>query len=109
VWPQFKTWQQLRAKGALFFTIEPFLAEEAPTRPLQPAPLRRVELRQGDRSEAVKEAQALLNAAGASPTLTPDGAFGPRTKAAVSLYQKNIGLPVSGCIDKATWASLENV
>lgn len=37
----------------------------------------------GSKGDAVKSLQAILNAAGASPALSPDGIFGPKTLAAL--------------------------
>jgi cell wall-associated NlpC family hydrolase len=37
---------------------------------------------------------------------TPDGDFGPMTKAAVSKWQKRKGLDVTGVVDGQTWAAL---
>ena len=35
-----------------------------------------------------------------------DGIFGPRTRKAVEIFQKEHGLPVTGIVDKATWLAL---
>lgn len=37
---------------------------------------------------------------------TPDGEFGPMTKAAVAKWQKRKGIEVTGMVDAATWAAL---
>ncbi|WP_409029452.1 peptidoglycan-binding domain-containing protein [Gracilimonas sediminicola] len=37
----------------------------------------------------------------------PDSVFGPKTKAAVERFQKDMGLVVTGQVDKITWAALE--
>ena len=38
--------------------------------------------------------------------LTPDGAFGPQTQVALVSWQKRAGVPITGVLDKATWAKL---
>lgn len=40
---------------------------------------------------------------GASPTVIPDGIYGPSTISAVSHFQRQHGLPVTGITDQATW------
>jgi peptidoglycan hydrolase-like protein with peptidoglycan-binding domain len=37
------------------------------------------------------------------PSLIPDGIYGPQTGAAVSAFQRNHGLPVTGVTDQETW------
>lgn len=37
------------------------------------------------------------------PTVIPDGIYGPSTVAAVSYFQRNHGLPVTGVTDQNTW------
>lgn len=36
----------------------------------------------------------------------PDGIFGPQTAAAVSSFQRRMGLPVTGVADQATWEQI---
>ena len=40
---------------------------------------------------------------GHSPTVIPDGIYGPSTVAAVSHFQRHHGLPVTGITDQTTW------
>jgi peptidoglycan hydrolase-like protein with peptidoglycan-binding domain len=65
-------------------------------------------LRQGPNSTwprvTVRSAQYLLRARGAS--LTVDGVFGSRTRAAVVAFQRSRGLVVDGVIGAQTWRSL---
>lgn len=72
-------------------------SDPAPVSP--PPPPRALHL--GDQGPAVRALQAALNAAGASPTLTPDGSFGPKTRAAVAYLQLASGLPQTGEADAA--------
>lgn len=58
----------------------------------------------GSGGSTVKAAQTLLNAAGAN--IGTDGAFGPRTKAAVLAFQKARGLTQDGVVGPQTWAAL---
>lgn len=37
------------------------------------------------------------------PTVVPDGIYGPSTMQAVSAFQRQYGLPVTGITDQATW------
>lgn len=56
------------------------------------------------RGPAVKRAQRLLEKHGVK--CSQDGDFGPKTQAAVKEFQQKKGLPVTGDVDKATWAAL---
>jgi flagellum-specific peptidoglycan hydrolase FlgJ len=62
-------------------------------------------LQQGASGNAVKTLQSLLKAKGFF-TGTPDGAFGPRTKADVVAFQKAAGLTHDGVVGPRTWAAL---
>lgn len=53
----------------------------------------------------VKQAQTALNDAGVSVGVA-DGAFGPKTQAALKLFQKGMSLPQTGKLDKATLVAL---
>lgn len=39
-------------------------------------------------------------------TVIPDGIYGPQTVAAVSVFQRNHGIPVTGITDQATWEAI---
>ncbi len=43
---------------------------------------------------------------GRSPTVVPDGIYGPQTTAAVSSFQRNHGLPITGITDENTWDAI---
>lgn len=73
--------------------------------PHHPAKRRTIEL--GDHGHDVALAQRLLNRRGAHPELTVDGAFGPKTDAAVRAYQAHHGLTVDGIVGRHTWAHLQ--
>jgi hypothetical protein len=66
-------------------------------------------LRQGSRTDAVRDLQTLLNASGASPPLRVDGAFGPITDAAVRDFQRRMGLTVNGIVETETWRTLRGI
>lgn len=56
-------------------------------------------VRQGDRGDTVKAIQHKVGA-------TPDGAYGPRTRAAVRTYQRQHGLQVDGIVGKQTASAM---
>jgi peptidoglycan hydrolase-like protein with peptidoglycan-binding domain len=63
-------------------------------------------LRKGDKGEPVATLQRALNAAGASPVLATDGAFGPMTFVALVSYQGKHGLVADGIAGSKTLAAL---
>lgn len=63
-----------------------------------------VVLAEGNRGGDVAECQQALVAAGFLDTA--DGTYGPATTKAVTAYQKDRGLPVSGVIDEETYGAL---
>lgn len=77
--------------------------------PSEPATSGRPTIRQGSAGDAVRAAQSALNAYLTDqqlPPLTVDGQFGPRTTAAVVLYQRAHGLNPDGIVGPATWGLL---
>ncbi|MBI3181895.1 MAG: peptidoglycan-binding protein [Myxococcales bacterium] len=62
-------------------------------------------LRQGARGEPVRQLQARLRALGFDPG-PADGAFGPRTEAAVKAFQRRCGIAVDGVVGPQTWSRL---
>ncbi|HEU5161280.1 MAG TPA: peptidoglycan-binding protein [Streptosporangiaceae bacterium] len=54
----------------------------------------------------VEWVQERLNAKGASPKLTTDGEFGPKTKREVVDYQRSHKLEADGIVGPKTWSSL---
>jgi uncharacterized protein DUF4157/putative peptidoglycan binding protein len=64
-------------------------------------------VRQGSVGTAVGELQEKLNITGASPALTVDCQFGPKTKAAVVQFQVGRGLVPDGVVGPNTWAALD--
>jgi len=59
----------------------------------------------GSAGPAVARLQGFL--AGAGFAVTPDGSFGPRTRAAVVAFQAGQGLAADGIVGPMTWAALE--
>jgi peptidoglycan hydrolase-like protein with peptidoglycan-binding domain len=55
--------------------------------------------------ERVRKLQQALILAGMQRG-RPDGTFGPRTREAVRKFQRTLGLPVTGVVDRMTEASL---
>ncbi|MBQ7768417.1 MAG: peptidoglycan-binding protein [Oscillospiraceae bacterium] len=43
------------------------------------------------------------------PTVVPDGVYGPTTMQAVSAFQRQYGLPVTGITDQATWDQIVSI
>lgn len=79
----------------------------APTSTASPAPTAPEVLPvldRGDRGEAVRRLQGLLDAQWTP--LDVDGAFGPATDAAVRTYQDRQGLAVDGVVGAGTWGAL---
>ena len=62
-------------------------------------------IRRGDRGEAVKTAQQLLNHKGYEAG-NADSIFGENTEKAVRALQKNYGIAVDGIVGPDTWAAL---
>lgn len=62
-------------------------------------------LKVGDSGEIVMQLQRRLRAAGLNPGGI-DGAFGPKTKAAVMAFQRRMGLPATGVVDTGTARAL---
>jgi peptidoglycan hydrolase-like protein with peptidoglycan-binding domain len=58
--------------------------------------------------EVVRRVQHMLNATGmfGLPRLVEDGDWGPKTKQAVEALQRDRAIPVTGKVDKATWAEV---
>jgi peptidoglycan hydrolase-like protein with peptidoglycan-binding domain len=61
----------------------------------------------GDSGEAVKQAQRGLRRT-PNTSVVVDGVFGPQTEAATKQFQQQVGLPVTGIVDEATWKALPN-
>jgi hypothetical protein len=65
-------------------------------------------LKKGNRSEAVKELQGMLNRLGAKPALPQTGYFGDLTWSAVTRFQSTRGVkPVDGIVGPKTWGAME--
>jgi murein DD-endopeptidase MepM/ murein hydrolase activator NlpD len=72
-------------------------AAAAPAASTRPGPaVARAVIRQGSTGEDVKYLQGKLG-------ITADGAFGPRTRAAVVAFQSSKGLTADGIVGKNTW------
>ena len=65
----------------------------------------RVYLAAGARGELVRRVQARLAERGCDPRGI-DGDYGPDTATAVTAFQEDVGLPVTGEVDGATWRAL---
>jgi Putative peptidoglycan binding domain/Papain-like cysteine protease AvrRpt2 len=63
-------------------------------------------LRAGGRAIPVKLLQRLLNRKGASPRLSDDGIFGPKTRSAVVAFQAREGISQDGIVGRTTWSRL---
>jgi peptidoglycan hydrolase-like protein with peptidoglycan-binding domain len=61
-------------------------------------------VREGNSNHPVQSLQWLLRLRG--HTVTVDGAFGPRTTAAVRAFQQEKGLTVDGLVGEQTWSAL---
>ena len=65
-----------------------------------------INLRRGSRATPVKLLQRLLNKKGTLTRLAEDGIFGPRTHAAVLLFQRRERLAPDGIVGPRTWRRL---
>lgn len=63
--------------------------------------------------QSVRSLQTMLRviaeADGIIPSVIPDGIYGQATLCAVSTFQRNYGLPVTGITDQATWDRIVEV
>lgn len=70
-------------------------------------------LQEGSSSSYVRTIQSQLNAIAAVYTLIPkiaeDGIYGPKTKEAVTAFQKIFSLPQSGVVDYSTWYKISEI
>lgn len=74
--------------------------------PVDVKPAQRM-LRQGCKGEDVRDLQKALNRWNAGvKALDEDGAFGPKTKTMVELFQQDKGLKVDGIVGPQTWDAL---
>jgi localization factor PodJL len=62
-------------------------------------PAEKVSVQTADNSAMIKEAQDKLNYLGFD-TGTPDGQMGPRTRSAIRAFQRSLGLPETGDVDR---------
>ena len=64
----------------------------------------------GDKVRQVQEQLARIAQVYSSvPSVTPDGIYGPATRAAVEAFQSTFGLPVTGIIDFTTWYKISEL
>ena len=56
---------------------------------------------------SIADLQYRLKKVGANPTLATDGDEGAATRAAIGVFQKAVGLPVTDDVNPATWAELQ--
>jgi metacaspase-1 len=100
------TWACLeRAPAGGGVVPEPEPEPEPEVEPVEPAPVNRPTLRQGDSGEDVKELQMLLREHGYS--LVADGSFGAFTASVVRQFQGSCGLVADGVVGPATWNALQ--
>lgn len=78
-----------------------------------PASWPRVDLAVGSTGDKVRQIQEQLARISRSypaiPSITPDGIYGPATRAAVEKFQSVFGLPVTGVIDYRTWYKISEI
>ena len=78
-----------------------------------PASWPRYDLEVGSTGDKVRQIQEQLARISQSypaiPTITPDGIYGPSTKAAVEKFQSIFGLPVTGVVDYRTWYKISEI
>jgi hypothetical protein len=73
---------------------------------LPPAWQRRLPLKQGAQGNMVRALQEVINVIPDTPSLVPDGKYGPKTSAAVGEMQKLSGLESTGELDEQTFKAI---
>ena len=64
----------------------------------------------GDKVRQVQEQLARISQVySAIPKITPDGIYGPATRAAVMAFQNTFGLAPTGIIDYTTWYKISEI
>ncbi len=64
----------------------------------------------GDKVRQMQEQLARISQVYSSiPTVTPDGIYGPATRAAVAAFQSTFGLPSTGIVDFTTWYKISEL
>ena len=64
----------------------------------------------GDKVRQIQEQLARIAQVYSSiPSITPDGIYGPATRAAVEAFQTTFGLPATGVIDFTTWYKISEL
>lgn len=69
------------------------------------------DIKRGDHGDAVRFIQNQLaiyfmDPGNIYPALYADAIFGPKTQQAVRSFQSMVGLPITGVVDKLTWAQI---
>ncbi len=94
--------------GALIQQPLPIVSTPFPTTPILTTTIQSIlsapTLSLGKSSPVVRFLQQFLNSLGLTKALTLDGKFGPKTKAAVILFQKKYGLKPDGIVGPKTKA-----
>jgi hypothetical protein len=81
---------------AITSVVTPVVAPVEPPKPVV-APFKVI--RVGSKGAQVKAVQKAVGA-------VSDGVFGPKTEAAVKVWQKKVGLPITGIIDSDAWSKI---
>ncbi|HEY8342294.1 MAG TPA: N-acetylmuramoyl-L-alanine amidase [Calditerricola sp.] len=82
------------------------IAYDQPAAAPKPAATGKPVLRRGSEGDAVRELQEALKRLGHDPGPI-DGIFGPRTEAAVKLFQRDQRIAVDGIVGPVTWGRLD--
>lgn len=97
-------WNELKKGLEATPTPQPTPVQTIPT----PPPTQSNVLKHGDRGDAVKKLQTMLNACGFNCG-TPDGIFGSGTKTAVKAMQKHFGITQDGIYGTTSKSKLESM
>jgi peptidoglycan hydrolase-like protein with peptidoglycan-binding domain len=79
--------------------VAPVAPVVAPVTPAEPVVAAFKAIKVGSKGANVKAVQAAVGAGA-------DGVFGPKTEAAVKVWQKKVGLPITGIIDSVAWSKI---
>jgi murein DD-endopeptidase MepM/ murein hydrolase activator NlpD len=98
-------WEKVNVEAALETPVDapveamPAHSVEVDVKPVTPVVATFKVIKVGSKGESVKAVQKAVGAG-------TDGVFGPMTEKAVKVWQKKVGLPITGIIDSVAWSKI---